>query len=336
MGRALLTAGTLVKQAVLSFRYNWGLAVLSVVLAIALWVYVTDQQNPEETGRIPGMVQVQVINVPDNQAVSSISPEGVTVNARAPQDTLNDLEADDFRATIDLSGVTAERAVVDVRVEALRTRVEVVDWSPQRVTVQIENVTSRSVPIEAELVGTPPRGFEVGATTVQPAQSQVTGPESLVALVDSVAANVNLTGISTNFQQTLLLEARDGQGVRVDGVTVEPASARVTVEVRQLQFSAAFVVLPDIRGTPAQGFRVVGMAIDPQFLIVSGPADVFQTLDPTAGVMTEVVSIDGASADVVRTVALRLPPGASAARTEVTVRVLIAAVASGAAITPGP
>lgn len=334
---AVTTLGLLLRQAAVSLRYNWGIGILSVVLAVSLWVYVTDRQNPDQTGRVAGTLAVEVSNVPANQAVSSISPEGVTVTVRAPQNVFDGLTVDDFRATIDLAGATGSRVVVDVQVEAERARVDVVDISPVRVTVELENVTTRTVPVRAQLVGTPPRGFEAGAVTVEPAQAEVMGPESLVGRVDAVVTDVNLTGVSTNFQQSLLLEPRDDQGGKIEGVTAAPANARVTVEIRQLSFSAGFVVIPDIRGSPARGFRATGIEVSPPFVVISGPADIFQTLNPAEGVTTDAVSVDGASADVVRTVALQLPPGAEVEQPQITVRVIIEPVVSGTpTATPRP
>ena len=331
---AVTTAGFVAWQAVISLRYNWGIGLLSVALAVSLWVFVTDQENPERTGRVAGSVPIEVVNVFDSdQAVVSLSPESVEVRVRAPENIFDELTADDFRATVDLSAVTGQEAVVVVQVVPDDARVDVVDVSPAQVTVVLEAETSRTVPVRTQLVGTPRRGYEAQEFIVQPAEAVVTGPESLVERVDAVVADVNLTGVNTTFDQVLLLEPRDVQGGNIQGVTVDPESARVQVEIAQLEFSAVFVVLPEVTGTPAAGFIVTAMEVDPPFVIISGPADVFQTLNPAEGVATQAVSIDGARADVVRTVALRLPPGATASQPGVTIRIVIEPVA-GAAATP--
>ncbi|MCH8993948.1 MAG: hypothetical protein IH959_03165 [Chloroflexi bacterium] len=331
---AVTTVVIVAWQAVASLRYNWGIGLLSVALAISLWVFVTDQENPERTGRVPSSVPIEVVNVFDSgQAVVSLSPSSVEVRARAPENIFDELTSDDFRATVDLSAVTGQEAVVVVQVVPDDSRVDVVDVSPAQVTVLLENVTSQAVPVRTRLVGTPPRGFEAREITVQPTVVAVTGPESLVARVQAVVADVNLTGVNTTFDQVLLLEPRDEQGGNIQGVTVDPESARVQVAIAQLEFSAVFVVLPEVTGTPAAGFFVTAMEVDPPFVVISGPADVFQTLNPSEGVATQAVSIDGARADVVRTVALRLPPGATASQPGVTIRIVIEPVA-GAAATP--
>src|SRR3990172_6053144 len=153
MQRALLrlrngfvTAGLLVRQAVLSLRDNWGIGVLSVVLAVSLWVYVIDRENPEQTGRVPGTVPIEAVNVPADRAVVSLTPNSVSVIVRAPESVFDRLTSEDFRATVDLSDVTTHEGIVQVVVDSAEPRSEVTEVSPSEVTVALEDVTSRTLP----------------------------------------------------------------------------------------------------------------------------------------------------------------------------------------------
>jgi YbbR domain-containing protein len=321
--QALYAAGFFGQEGVKSLRNNWGIAILALVLAGSLWVFVTDRENPDISGRVPGTIPIEVVNTPEDQAVVSLSAEAVTVQVRASESTFDDLDAADFRATVDLSAVEGESARVEVRVEAPESRIEVVEVSPAEVDVALEPVTSKAVPIEVEIVGTPPVGFDVGEIDVQPQEAVVTGPGSLVDLVVVAEAQADLTGASANFEQTILLEAQGGGGGKIEGVTLEPEAAVVRAELVQVVFSQVFVVVPDVTGTVADGFRVSAIAVEPQFVTVTGNREVFRSLDPTQGLSTEPVIVDGASADVVRPVALILPDDATASQPTVTVRITV-------------
>jgi YbbR domain-containing protein len=332
LGSALRRCWLIGRQVALSFGQNWGLALLAVVLAISLWVYVTNRQDPKQTGRVPGSVPVECENVPIDKAESPpCSDQSVTVRVRAPESVFDRVTADDCRATADVSAVSGPDAPVPVRVECDRARVEVIDWSPAQINVTLENLTSRAVGVRSQIVGAPPRGFQAQEVVVQPQEVVVSGPESLVNRVGSVDADLDLTAVRASFDQTVLLKARDEQGGDIRGVNVDPTSAQVSVTVVQLEFSAVFVVQPDISGTPATGFIAAGIQIDPPVVTISGPAEVFQSLDPLQGIPTEPISIDGASGDVVSVVALRLPAGARVEQPGVTVRVIVAR-----AVTPTP
>ena len=335
LGDALRVAWLISRQIALSFWQNWGIALLAVVLAISLWVYVTNREDPKQTGRVPGSVAVECVNVPLDKAESPpCGDQSVTVRVRAPESVFNRITANDCRATADVAAVSGEDVPVPVRVDCDRARVEVIDWSPAQISVTLENVTSRTVAVRPQLVGAPPRGFQAQEIVVQPEDVVVSGPESLASRVASVEADIDLTAVRASLSQTVLLKARDEQGGDIRGVNVDPRSAQVSVTMVQLEFSAVFVVQPDISGTPAAGFTAAGIQIDPPVVTVSGPAEVFQSLDPLQGITTEPISIDGASADVVSVVALRLPQGARVEQPGVTVRVIVRRIASPAPPSP--
>ncbi len=331
LGQSGLAAALLGKQAAVSLRQNWGIAALSLALAVSLWVYVTDQNDSERTARVPGSVPVECVNVPASKAVSPpCTDQTVIVRVRAPDSAIDELTSGDFTATADLTNVEGDTGTVRVAVDPLEPDVTVIDVSPAEITIRLEELTSRSVPIRTRLVGPPPRGFEVAGTTLEPEEAVVSGPASLVARVAAVEADLNLTGVNASFTQTLLLTARDDQGADLKNLTVDPESVQVAVEMRQLEFSATFIVEPVITGSPAQGYVATGLAIEPQFVTITGTADVFQTLDPTAGIQTEPISIDRATADVVRPATLRVPEGARVEFPTVTVRVFISQAATAA------
>jgi YbbR domain-containing protein len=154
----------------------------------------------------------------------------------------------------------------------------------------------------------------------------ITGPESLVDLVDAAVAEVDLTGLSVDIdRESVPLDLRDARGGDISGVTAEPAITSVSVDLLQKEYSLAFVVSPTIRGEPATGYNVTGIAIDPRLVIISGPLDVLQSIDAVRGIATAEISIADSRGDVSRVVQLTLPDGARVqGSADVSVRVSIA------------
>src|SRR5512135_1773154 len=99
--RALLFLG---REGLLSMVRNLGLALLSVVLALALWVFVIDRQNPQETQAFGSSIPIKFVNVPTDLAVSNTSETTVRIRVQGPHDQLTKLVADDFTATVNLGG----------------------------------------------------------------------------------------------------------------------------------------------------------------------------------------------------------------------------------------
>jgi YbbR domain-containing protein len=310
-----------------SLKDNWSLATLSLVLAVMLWVFVTDVQNPTRTDVFPAAIPIETVNVAQDLAVASLSESAVSVRISAPEDMWKDLTRDDFRASVDLSGVSQKQAEVTVRVDVTEAgSVEIVGVSPSRVTVSLETVTSKSVPVRVKLVGAPPLGFDPSPATASPEQVTVSGPESLVNLVQEAVADVNLTGVRVSLRQVFTVTARDSHGGDIDGVNLEPSTVQVDLPIVQQEFSSVYVVNPSFRGVPAEGFSVTDVKVNPSFVTVTAPIEVLQSISTLT---TEAVDIDGATSEVIRIVGLQLPAGASVGGQEsVTVQVKVSPVTS--------
>jgi YbbR domain-containing protein len=250
----------------------------------------------------------------------------VRIQISAPENTLNDLRPGDFEATVNLGGLEQGTTSLPIDVTSSSGRVDVTDVSPARVDVSIEELRSKDVPVRTSIVGSPQLGFAAGDQSAEPATVSVTGPESLVALVDAAVAEVNLTGLRIDFDDTLPLTPRDSHGGEISRVTVTPQKARVKVAVDQRDFTSAFVVTPNIRGTPAAGYNITGVTIDPPLVSLTGGADLLQQIDAVKGVTTEEISVADQRSDVVRQVGLQLPAGVRIQGTDkVSVRIAISA-----------
>lgn len=311
-------------QAVVSVRYNWGVAILSVALAASLWVFVTDKEDVVAEGRVPGSIPVECVNVPSGKATAEpcLETKSVTIRVEAPESVLDELTEEDFTAQVDLSDMTTDQASLLVRIESNEPRVEVIEIVPSQITIRLEDVTFRTVQVVARRTGELPDGFEVGEILPSPASAIITGPERAVGNVEAVVADVDLTGQQSSFERTFPLQARDGQGNPV-AVNIEPEQAVVSVEIVQLISSQSYVVHSEITGIPSPGFSISAIEIEPPIVTVSGSQTVLQGIDPILGVTTDSISVEGATADVVRTVRLQLPAGATVDQEQVTVRVVI-------------
>jgi len=76
---------------------NSGLAVMSVVLAFALWILVTDAENPTQERVLPVDIQVQPVNLPPDVALAR-ELQTVRLRVKVAEDVCGRLtEADDRR-----------------------------------------------------------------------------------------------------------------------------------------------------------------------------------------------------------------------------------------------
>src|SRR3990172_2947193 len=125
--RALLFLG---REGVLSIFRNLGLALLSVALAMALWLFVIDRQNPQETQAFGSSIPITFVNVPTDLAVANTSEATVRIRVQGPQDQLKSLVADDFTATVNLGGFPKGQVSAAVEVSSSNGRVDVTEVTP--------------------------------------------------------------------------------------------------------------------------------------------------------------------------------------------------------------
>ncbi|MPZ50364.1 MAG: hypothetical protein GEU75_13870 [Dehalococcoidia bacterium] len=298
------------------------LAFLSLLVAIILWVAVTDAENPNRIAVFSGAIEIEAVNVPQDLAVASIRNPTVSLRIAADDDTFRRLTTADFRAEVNLSGIRESGDVVVEGFVVDQRGVEIIEVAPSVVTITLEQASSKLVPVQANLVGSPPQGFSVPGDAIEtsPANVRVTGAASLVQLVATASADVNLTGLRVSLQQRFPLVARDARGADIRGVSIAPTSADIRVGVAQQQTTLAVTIVPQVQGTVADGYNLVGITSDPPAVPVSGALEALQALPY---LQTEAIDISGLRADAIRTVRIRVPAGVQTTRDSVSVRIRV-------------
>ena len=317
-----------------SVRGNFGLAVLSVALAFGVWMLIIDTEHPTRTGVFPVDIPVEPVNMPEGLTLGG--PLGdVALRIEADEELWDQFTASDFKATVNLLGAQIGTQDVEVQVEPLGERnglriIEVIPTlhaagaPPGTVRVELKPLVSQVVPVSLDLVGAPLIGYEPSTPNVEPEQVVVSGPEDLVGRVAAAVASVDLSGVVTDVRQTYSLVPRDDSGFIVAGVTLDPSSVDIEITVEQKRFSRLVVVSPSLEGSPAAGYNVTSVELDPPSVTLLGPLEL---LNVTSFVVTDDIDITGATSDITRIVNLvGLASGVSISGSgAVTVRISIAA-----------
>jgi YbbR domain-containing protein len=297
--------------------HNWPLKLAAIGLATLLYGgLVLSQTTQDFTGNVP----IEISNAASDLIVLS-NPGSVTrVRYVAPPDLGLRIDSSTFKATVDLSRAvpSGDRVTFDVAVEAVDPRIQVLDFEPRAIVLTVDRVAARVVPIRAVL-GPVPSGLDIGDPTLDATTATVTGPESIVANVTEVQARVAVDGSGIDINQQVTLLPVDANGEVLTPVDVAPAEVRVKVPVFTDRRSKSLPVTPTVVGTPAAGFEIESVTVDPLVVSVEGDANDLAGLDRAD---TAPISVSGASSAVTRTVELALPDGVQAVgRTTVTVTI---------------
>jgi YbbR domain-containing protein len=283
---------------------NWPLKLAAVGLATLMYGGLALSQN---TQLYPGQIPVHYVNEPADMVKLPSTPGPVEqIRYFAPSGVL--VAASSFLATIDLTDYDGKVGVfqVPINVTSPDSRVRVLGFTPQFATIELDSLVSRvDVPVKVVL-GPVPGTLTVGDITVDPTTVSVSGAASLVSQVDAVRADVAIPAGGIDVDEEVRLVPVDKLGNALVPLEVTPATARVTIPVFSDRKSRTLPVQPIVTGTPAAGFEIESVTVDPQVALVAGDADDLARLDQ---VDTDPIPMTGVSADQVVEVALALPTG---------------------------
>ena len=115
---------------------HWPLKLLSLVFAVALWVFVVSGDRGEAVFTVP----LALAGAPPNLGVAQVGVETVVVRVQARRSVLSRLREGDFRAEVSLEGAQPGRFVARIQPQNVSAPqgVRVVQVSPAQVRVLLE------------------------------------------------------------------------------------------------------------------------------------------------------------------------------------------------------
>ncbi len=207
---------------------NLGTKIVSVVIAVVLWVVVLGSRTVEVIKEIP----LEIATGPDLIVANEV-PEKIAFRLGGPKAFLRailDRPEDPIR--VNLTG--AKAGLVTYRFFADNIRlpigVRVLQVNPTSISVKLEPQRAKEVPVRLELKGQPPEGYQLVKADIVPKTVKIRGPESRVdAITEIPTRSIDLSQMTANTEFPASFEpARIG--VKVDG-----ASPQVKLEVNAVQ-----------------------------------------------------------------------------------------------------
>ena len=285
--------------------HNWPLKVAAGVLASLLYVGLVLSQNSKEWG---GQIPIDVRNQPGGAVCLDCVQYVTSIRYFAPVDAANRVASDTFKAWIDLTTATPDSSndlIVKVNVSSPDPQVQVLDWTPRQISVRLDPLTTKTVPVVVDF-GTRPPGLQVRDPVVDISQVEVSGTQSAVSQVVSAVARVRIDPSGVSVDQQVDLVPVDIRNLAVSQVRLQPSSVRVTILVGSQLTNRALPINAVVTGTPATGFELTNVTLDSPLVTLEGDA---ATLAALTKIDTQPLSISGARANVSGSVGLVVPKG---------------------------
>src|SRR5664279_365109 len=198
----------------------------SLILAFIIWMIATAQSDPFEQWRLSG---IPIHVSPDAGLIITNQGEYQTtasVQLQAPRSVEQLLVPDDVIVWADMTGLGPGEHTIELQAKTAR-QAAVVAISPLQVTVKLETQESQLKPVRVNITSQPPLVYTVSDPTLDALQVTVSGPQSKVAQVTEVLAQVSLQNQRSSYEDDIRVIPVDADGHTVSGVTLDPQTVHV-------------------------------------------------------------------------------------------------------------
>ncbi|RMD51436.1 MAG: hypothetical protein D6835_03315 [Candidatus Thermofonsia bacterium] len=294
-------------QKVRSFLSNIFTFLVSLVLAFLIWIVAVQANDPIRQEILP--VSVQFVGQPPDSVL--VEPTSLTVQVRfeGPLSQLTDVTSKDFTAVVDLSNVSlGTPTTVPIEVQSKKTGLTILFTSPDTVDVTIEKLVSVDIPVVLDIRGSVASGHTQGEALIDPQAITVSGTESQVNSLDSARVTVFLNNVKETKVETLqpIFYDRLGRVTSVSNLILSTNQVTVTIPVSESAGFAEKTIVPNIVGTPADGYRLLSVQVNPETVLIQGRQTQLNLL---SRVQTEPIDITGLAEPTQFQVSLELPEG---------------------------
>jgi YbbR domain-containing protein len=201
---------------------NFGIKILSVVLAISMWIFVTYRGQSEMAVDVP----IGFKNVPKGLELLRESAKTVTLNLRGQESLLKSLRPMDINVVIDLSNAKRGESTyyLDKNAVVVPVTVDILRVEPTSVRVVLDESMVKTLPVKASIIGAPEKGFRIVSVDVKPSIVTVEGAKTELARIAVLRTEaVDVGGFDSDIRETVRLN--------INGRNIRTRTPEVTVSI---------------------------------------------------------------------------------------------------------
>lgn len=237
-------------------------AALAIVIAIVLWLYVINVENPTGTARLrelPVQIQGEEVLEENGLMVTDLSRDTVTIRLNGRKNTLMKISRKNVSFTVDVSSITEAgdwtlTGRLNYPGNVSSDSVTVSHYDDLKIIVTVEPRSTRTIPVRGEFLGTEAEGYQTGTVTVSPDTMTLSGPKATLEKITYALAQVEETDLSSSLsvQSSYILMNEEDIPADVANVTTDVSAVTVTVPVRKVAEVPLTVDLIDGGGATAE------------------------------------------------------------------------------------
>lgn len=294
--------------------------ILSLALAMILWLFVINTQNPTQPQTIKNVpVTIKGLDALEAQGYvlkneDEVKNQAFSVTIRGPRLEIDKVYNNNLiTATLNLNQYLGDLNQDSIQCLANYTidimldghSITVTDKKPQFTSIVLEREASVTRNVEYQIADGSTNGYELlGDPVLSPTTIEIKGAKSAINDIASVVVNIDGSTFSDEkLVQRLPVTIYDEEGNEITGLVTSPQNIEVRLLIGKLKNVPLKV---NVKGSPQEGYVYIGTRCDPQTVTIVGKAEIVDNINE---ISLEPIDINEITETTVIPARLELPDG---------------------------
>jgi YbbR domain-containing protein len=167
---------------------NWVLKLISFFFALFLWYFVAGEDKVDMNVFIP----IEIVNLPRDLVISNQFKKQLEVTVTGQRSLIRGLSDQNITRSVDLSIAKPGKFVIENTPESIPFPwgINVLRLQPATVTLLIDRLIEKKLPVKPVISGSPPSGFELTSLVLEPSTITLTGPKNILDEEQELITNI--------------------------------------------------------------------------------------------------------------------------------------------------
>jgi YbbR domain-containing protein len=261
-----------------AIRRNTGLRVISLVLAIGLWLFVNaGERNAQQAFNVP----ISYRGLPPHFVIAEPHPTTVSIEVSGPRTLLSLIQPNRLTLKLNLAGAAVGQMTFKIGPDSFNVlrKTTVISVAPSQIVLDLDRIVVRTVPVRIVTSGAAAGGYHVTSIDVTPRMATIKGPSKQIGQIAEVASEtIDVDRATANLSREVSL-------VQPAGATrIDPPEVAAAIAVSEVVADKEFRAVPVQVFNSGYTFKVQPEQIN---LTLRGPVLRLAQID-----LTNAVAID--------------------------------------------
>ncbi len=298
------------------FKQNLFLKCISLILALGLWLYVMNEQNPSITSSID--IGLSVINAPADYQILH-KTDKITVKIKAPRSLFASIDSADFKAYADLKDIKEGTHVIPVHIK-LPAGFQLLTLSPEKVEFNIDKIIEKKIPIDLQLSGKPAADMVVAEIKQSANSITVKGPRSQINTVRRAVGYIGLDNNKEDFNVIVPLRAVNSSNKEVSDITLINSTVKANIFMARGLTKKIVGIKPVADSDLPENYVLDSLKASPDKVEITGNPEIISTVN---SLDTEKMSLKKLTGSTTQTVKIAVPDGITVSNDSVAVTIKV-------------